>query len=60
MIPVETIPRMRQGRITENNGGGSIQIWHVWYIVRTFINSTMYPHPAQQQQQKKSFRKGRV
>jgi hypothetical protein len=20
-----------------------IQVWHIWYIVRTFVNSTMYP-----------------
>jgi hypothetical protein len=25
-----------------------IQVWYTWYIVRTFANATMYPHPAQQ------------
>jgi hypothetical protein len=23
-----------------------IQVWHIWYIARTFINATIYPHPA--------------
>jgi hypothetical protein len=44
IIPVETIPGMRE--IKENGRGGWIQ---VWYIVRTFVNATMYPHPAQQE-----------
>jgi hypothetical protein len=26
---------------------GWIQVWHIWYTARTFINVTMYPHPAQ-------------
>jgi hypothetical protein len=25
-----------------------IQEWCIWYIVRNFVNATMYPHPAQQ------------
>jgi hypothetical protein len=25
-----------------------IQVWYIWYIVRTYANVTMYPHPAQQ------------
>jgi hypothetical protein len=24
-----------------------IQVWYISYIVRTFVNATMYPHPAQ-------------
>jgi hypothetical protein len=45
MISVETIPEIWEG---ENKGewwSGWIQIW---YIVRNFVNSCMYPHPAQQ------------
>jgi hypothetical protein len=25
---------------------GWIQVWYIWYIVRTFVNATMYPHLA--------------
>jgi hypothetical protein len=25
-----------------------IQVWYIWYIVRNFVNVTMYSHPAQQ------------
>jgi hypothetical protein len=28
--------------------GVRIQVWCIWYIVRTFENATMYPHPIQQ------------
>jgi hypothetical protein len=28
---------------------GWIQIWYVWYIVRTFVNAIMYSSPAQKQ-----------
>jgi hypothetical protein len=27
---------------------GWIQVWYIWYIVRAFVNATMYPQPAQQ------------
>jgi hypothetical protein len=27
---------------------GWIQLWYIWYVVRTFVNATMYPHQAQQ------------
>jgi hypothetical protein len=27
---------------------GWIQVWYIWYIVRTFVNAIMYPNPAQQ------------
>jgi hypothetical protein len=50
MIPVETVPgiggRMKKSSV-EGSGGG-IQVWYIWYIVRTFLNATMSPHPAQQ------------
>jgi hypothetical protein len=29
-------------------GGGEFKYSSIRYIVRTFINATMYPHPAQQ------------
>jgi hypothetical protein len=25
-----------------------IQVWYIWYIVRTFVNAIMYPCPEQQ------------
>jgi hypothetical protein len=27
---------------------GWIEVWYISYIVRTFVNTPMYPHPAQQ------------
>jgi hypothetical protein len=46
IISVETILGMGEG-----NGGKGwkrwIQIQYIWYIVRTFANATMYPHPEQ-------------
>jgi hypothetical protein len=27
---------------------GWMHVWHNWYIVRTYVNYTIYPHPAQQ------------
>jgi hypothetical protein len=24
-----------------------IQVWYIWYIIRTFVNATMYLYPAQ-------------
>jgi hypothetical protein len=48
MRPVETVSGMGKGEIKENDaGGGWIQVWYIWYIVRTFVNTTMYLHPAQ-------------
>jgi hypothetical protein len=26
---------------------GWIQVWYIWYIVRTFANATLCHHPAQ-------------
>jgi hypothetical protein len=43
IIPVETIPVM-WGRRDKENGGGS----ELKYIVRTFVNVTVYSHQAQQ------------
>jgi hypothetical protein len=32
----------------EGDKGGWWKKWiQVWYIVRTFVNATMYPNPAQ-------------
>jgi hypothetical protein len=48
MIPIETVSGMG-GR--EDKGewwSGWIQVWYIWNTVRTFVNATMYPHPAQQ------------
>jgi hypothetical protein len=25
-----------------------VWVWYIWYTVRTFVNTTMYPHQAQQ------------
>jgi hypothetical protein len=34
---------------------GRIQVWYSQYIVRTFVNATMYPYPAQQQKKKMKY-----
>jgi hypothetical protein len=51
MTLAETVPGTREGgirgeekRVVEE----WIQVWGIWYIVRTFINATMYPHLAQE------------
>jgi hypothetical protein len=31
--------------------------WYIWYIVRTFVNATMYRHLAQQQKQQQKKKK---
>jgi hypothetical protein len=28
---------------------GWIQVWYIWYIIRTFVNTPMYSYPARQQ-----------
>jgi hypothetical protein len=38
--------------IKEGSEGGWIQIWYTWYIVRSFVNVTMYPYPAQWKKKK--------
>jgi hypothetical protein len=46
MIPVENVPGMVGG----SNKGEWIRGWiQVRYILRTFVNAIMYPHPAQQE-----------
>jgi hypothetical protein len=47
MIPVETITGIGGGRKKENDGRGDFKYDIFEYIVRTFVNATMYPHPAQ-------------
>jgi hypothetical protein len=46
MIAVETIPGMGGGGYEGEQQRGCVQAWHIWCIVRTFVNATMYPHPA--------------
>jgi hypothetical protein len=43
MIPVETVPRTGAGWDKGEWWRGWIQVWHIWYIVRTFVNATTYP-----------------
>jgi hypothetical protein len=47
MIPTETILRLGGGGGKWEQWMGWVQILYIWYIVRTFVNATMYPHPAQ-------------
>jgi hypothetical protein len=43
MIPVEIIPGMgEEGNIGEK-WRGRIQVWHVWYMVRTLVKAKMNP-----------------
>jgi hypothetical protein len=42
MRSVETISGM--GAEIKAKGG----VWYIWYIVRTYVNATMSPHPVQQ------------
>jgi hypothetical protein len=48
MIAVETVPGILGGGDKGEQWRRWIQGWYIWYIVRTFVNATMYPHPAQQ------------
>jgi hypothetical protein len=45
MRSVETVPGKGRGRKRSVKGVNSCMIW---YIVRTFVNATVYPNPAQQ------------
>jgi hypothetical protein len=45
VIPVETTLGMGGGMIKENDRGGDFK--YDWYIVRTFVSATKYPHTAQ-------------
>jgi hypothetical protein len=47
--PVETSPGMGEEDIKKNGGGGEFK-YDIFEIVITFVNVTMYPHPAQQLQ----------
>jgi hypothetical protein len=47
MILIETIPGMR-GVIKENSGGGEFKYDIFDILLRTFVNTTMYPHPTLQ------------
>jgi hypothetical protein len=46
MMLVETIPGIGRG-MGESSGGGEFKYDIFDNIVRTFINTIMYPHPAQ-------------
>jgi hypothetical protein len=47
VVSVENIPGMeRKRRIKENDGRGKFK--YILYSVRTFVNATMFPPPAQQ------------
>jgi hypothetical protein len=35
------------GIIKENGGGSEFNYDLFWYIARTIVNATVYPHPAQ-------------
>jgi hypothetical protein len=45
---VETNPGVGEGKDKGEWWMGWIQVWHICYTVRTFVNATMYPHPEQQ------------
>jgi hypothetical protein len=49
MIPVEIVLGM--GGDEGEQRRGWVQVWYIWNIVRTFVNATMYPHQAEEQQQ---------
>jgi hypothetical protein len=46
VILIETIPGMGGGGIKEKGGGSEFK--YDIFDIRTFINATMYSHPAQQ------------
>jgi hypothetical protein len=48
IIPAETIPGMGTKGNKGEQGRGLIQVWYIWYAVRTFVNATVYPHTAKQ------------
>jgi hypothetical protein len=47
MIHVETSRNVAMRGIKENGGGGEYKHDIFKYIVRIFVNATMYPHTAQ-------------
>jgi hypothetical protein len=48
MIPVETVPWIGGGEIKGSSGGDEFQAWYSWYIVRNFVNATVYLHTTKQ------------
>jgi hypothetical protein len=62
MIPVEAIPGIG------GTGAGDerellrrwIHVWYFWYILRTYVDATMFSHPAQQWWKKKRLGHGIV
>jgi hypothetical protein len=51
MKPVESVPGINEWWMKESRQRW-IQLWHIWYTVRTFVNTPMYPHPAQLKKRK--------
>jgi hypothetical protein len=48
MICVETVLGIKGRGDEREQWRGWIQVWYISYNVITFVNATMYPHPAQQ------------
>jgi hypothetical protein len=55
MRPVKTVPGIAGGEIKENDGVCEFK----WYIVRTLVSVTMYPH-CSNKTNKKDFKKGKT
>jgi hypothetical protein len=53
IIPVETTPEIGGGENKGEQYMGWIHVWYSWYIGRTCVNVTIYPHPAQQKRKKR-------
>jgi hypothetical protein len=43
MIPVETVPGIGGVGVKDSSGRGEFEYDYIWYIVKTFVNDTMYP-----------------
>jgi hypothetical protein len=52
MIHAETIPRLGGRAHNKESLRGWIQEGYIWYIVKVFVNVTIYYHPAQSKQDK--------
>jgi hypothetical protein len=50
MIPVEIIPGKGGEEAKREWSSEWMPVWYIWYIVITFVNSTIYAHvhPAEQ------------
>jgi hypothetical protein len=55
MIPVETVPGIGGGGMKDSSGGGEFKIWYIWYIVKTFVNTTVYPTQYNNKGKKQKF-----